>query len=259
MAPAASRQSTRTTRRKAPVVEDSDNEENRTPSPEIKEDEEEFTPAPAPLKTGRGRGRPRKSVAPLVEPAAEEVATSIAAPKKRGRPKRATEVAEPTQTETPPESSPRLTAVAKIVPKKRGRKPRVSVEKDTIDEGEHTLTRHIAVTNTESKSSTAVESEYEAKESSVTPAPETEPSEAGDRTPRAAQTPAFDEETPRAGTAVKRQRIEVVVKAEPIEDNTIRSNVEEETIVAEPAAEANVPVAKLKPSETPEADRKSVV
>ena len=59
MAPAASRPPARTTRRKAPVVEESDNEENRTPSPEVPDDddEEEFTPAPAPLKTGRVRGR----------------------------------------------------------------------------------------------------------------------------------------------------------------------------------------------------------
>ncbi|KAJ4982983.1 structural maintenance-chromosome 4 [Stagonosporopsis vannaccii] len=251
MAPAAPRQSTRTARRKAPVVDESDNEENRTPSPEIKEDdEEEFTPAP--LKTGRGRGRPRKSVAPLAEPAAVIATATAAPPKKRGRPKRATEVAEPTQTETPPESSPRSTVVAKTVPKKRGRKPRVSVEKDTVDEGAHSPTGHLAIPSTDSKTFTAVESEYEAKESSVTPGPEVEPSEAGDRTPRAAQTPPIDEETPRAGTAVKRQRIEVVVKSEPREDNTIHSNVEEETSVAEPAAEANPPDAKLKPSETPE-------
>lgn len=252
MAPAASRQSTRTTRRQAPVVSDSDNDENRTPSPEVRdEDEEDFTPAPAPLKTGRGRGRPRKSVAPTAEPIATKT-TAAAAPKKRGRPKRAAEVAEPTQTETPPESSPRPTAVAKTVPKKRGRKPRVSVEKDKIDEGGKFLTNHTAPTRNESNSSVAVESEYEIKESSVTPAPETEPSEAGDRTPRAARTPEIEEETPRVGTAVKRQRIEVVVKSEPTEDDTIQSTVEEEVVVAEPAAEANLPSSAMKPSETPD-------
>lgn len=271
MAPAASRQSTRTTRRKAPIVEESDNEENRTPSPEIKdEDEEDFTPAPAPLKTGRGRGRPRRSVAPVAEPVAEKV-TATAAPKKRGRPKRATEVAEPTQTETPPESSPRSNTVAKSVSKKRGRKPHVSVERDTVDEGEDASPKHTAITEIGSKPSTAVESEYEAREPSATVASEVEPSEAGDRTPRAAQTPAFDEETPRVGTASKRQRIEVVksepvegnsfqshveeeaVVAAPTEDNTAQSDVDEDTVVAPPAAEAKQPDAHLKPSETPDA------
>ncbi|KAJ8112523.1 hypothetical protein OPT61_g5124 [Boeremia exigua] len=239
MAPAAPRQSTRTTRRKAPVVEDSDNDENRTPTPEARdESEEEFTPAPAPLKTGRGRGRPRKSVAPSVEPEAEPVATkaATAAPKKRGRPKRATEIAEPAQTETPPESSPQSTSVAKTVSKKRGRKPRVSVEKHNEDE--------------------AVESEYELKESSATPAPDVEPSEVGDRTPRAAQTPAIEDETPR--TAVKRQRIGVIIKSEPTEDNTIRSTVEEETVIAEPTVveptvETKTADAQLNPPEAPDA------
>ncbi|KAJ4384491.1 Structural maintenance of chromosomes protein 4 [Didymella sp. IMI 355093] len=236
MAPAASRQSTRTTRRKAPVVDDSDNE-NLTPAPEVSDDEEEeFTPAPAPLKTGRGRGRPRKSVAPAAEAPTPAKSTETAAPKRRGRPKRTTEVVEePTQTETPPESSPQSIVPAKVAPKKRGRKPKVSVEKHNADE---------------------VVSEYEEKkEPSVTPVPELEPSEAGDRTPRAAQTPAVEEETPQVSTAVKRQRIEVRVKSEPKEDNAIESTVEEETVVAEPepAAEANVPDVTLKPSETPDA------
>ncbi|KAJ4340997.1 Structural maintenance of chromosomes protein 4 [Didymella glomerata] len=235
MAPAASRQSTRTTRRKAPVIDDSDNE-NITPAPEVSDDEEEgFTPAPAPLKTGRGRGRPRKSVAPEAEAPTPAKATDTTAPKKRGRPKRTTEVVEePTQTETPPESSPQSTVPVRPAPKKRGRKPKVSVEKHNQDE---------------------VVSEYEEKEVSVTPAPEAEPSEAGDRTPRAAQTPAVEEETPQISTAVKRQRIEVRVKSEPTEDSTIQSTVEEEAVVAgpEPAAEVNVPDVTLKPSETPDA------
>ncbi|KAF1928857.1 uncharacterized protein M421DRAFT_141570 [Didymella exigua CBS 183.55] len=239
MAPGASRQSTRTTRRKAPVVDDSDNE-NITPTPEVSDDEEEeFTPAPAPLKTGRGRGRPRKSVAPEAEAPTPAKNTETAAPKRRGRPKRTTEVVEdPTQTETPPESSPRSTVPVRAAPKKRGRKPKVSVEKHNADE---------------------VVSEYEEKEVSVTPAPEVEPSEAGDRTPRAAQTPVVEEETPVVSTAIKRQRVEVRVKPEPTEDNTIQSTVEEETIVAEPksepepAAEPTVPDTTLKPSETPDA------
>ncbi|KAJ4412683.1 Structural maintenance of chromosomes protein 4 [Didymella pomorum] len=235
MAPAASRQSTRTTRRKAPVIDDSDNE-NITPAPEVSDnEEEEFTPAPAPLKTGRGRGRPRKSVAPAAEASTPEEATETAAPKKRGRPKRTTEVIEePTQTETPPESSPQSTVPVRPAPKKRGRKPKVSVEKHNQDE---------------------VVSEYEEKDVSMTPAPEIEPSEAGDSTPRAAQTLAVEEETPQASTAVKRQRIEVRVKSEPTEDNIIQSTVEEETVVAEPesVAEVNIPDMTLKPSETPDA------
>ena len=214
-------------------------------------EEEESTPAPTPLKTGRGRGRPRKSVAPAPESVAPS--TTKTAPKKRGRPKRTTEVAEPTQTETPPESSPRSTVPAKIVPKKRGRKPRVAVEKDNSDEGGHSLTLDVSTTEPESKPPSAVESEYEVKEASAAPASDTGLSEAGDRTPRAAQTPEAGEETPRVGTAVKRQRIEVVVEPEPMEDNTIQPTVEEETVVAEPAAEANPPEATLKPSEAPDA------
>lgn len=276
MAPAGSRQSTRTTRRKAPVVELSDNEENRTPSPEVPdEDEEEFTPAPAPLKTGRGRGRPRKSVAPSAEPETAEP-TTTAAPKKRGRPKRTTEVAEPSQTETPPESSPQSKAPAKVASKKRGRKPKVTVEKDTIDAGKESLTIRTAVVEPEAKPPSAVESEYELREASATPAPDAEPSEAGDQTPRAARTPEIEQETPQVSTAVKRQRIEVVVKTEPTDDSTVQSTVqstveeetvvagpaddptlqstvEEETSVAEPAAEANPPDAKLQPSATPDA------
>jgi structural maintenance of chromosome 4 len=256
MAPAASRQSARTTRRKAPVVDDSDNE-NLTPAPEVSDDEEEeFTPAPAPLKTGRGRGRPRKSVAPAAEAPTPAKSTETAAPKRRGRPKRTTEVVEePAQTETPPESSPQPTVPAKAAPKKRGRKPKVSVEKHNADEGRQALAQTISVAEFETKPSTVVSEYEEKKELSVTPAPEVEPSEAGDRTPRAAQTPAVEEETPQVSTAVKRQRIEVRVKSEPKEDTAIQSTVEEETVVAEPepAAKANVPDVTLKPSETPDA------
>ncbi|OSS46436.1 hypothetical protein B5807_08518 [Epicoccum nigrum] len=234
MAPAASRPPARTTRRKAPVIEESDNEENRTPTPEVPDDdEEEFTPAPAPLKTGRVRGRPRKSVAPTAEPVAVETPATVA-PKKRGRPKRTLEITEPSQTETPPESSPRSTAPAKAAPKKRGRKPKISVEKDNIDE--------------------AHESEYEIKETSATPARDVEPSKMGDQTPRAVHTPEVEAATPIVSTAVKRQRTEMVeVKTEPTENSTIQSSVEEETVAAEPAAEANPPDATLKPSETPDA------
>ena len=255
MAPAASRPPARTTRRKAPVVEESDNEENRTPSPEVPDDddEEEFTPAPAPLKTGRVRGRPRKSVAPTAEPVAAET-PATAAPKRRGRPKRTLEIAEPSQTETPPESSPRSTAPAKSAPKKRGRKPKISVEKANIDEGEQSLAPSDMIIRTATKPISAHESEYEIKESSATPARDVEPSEVGDQTPRAVHTPEVEAATPIVSTAVKRQRTEMVeVKTEPIETSTIQSSMEEETVVAEPAAAANLPDATLKPSETADA------
>ena len=262
----APRRATRTSRQKAPVVDESDNDENKTPSPEVEEEEEEeeeeFTPAPAPLKTGRGRGRPRKSVAPVSEEPTPKPAktTKTTTGKPRGRPKRATAVAEePTQIETPPESSPQSVAPTKSAPKKRGRKPRVSVEKDNVDEGRKSLRLNPSVAESGPDPLLAHESEYELKEASATPAPEAEPSDAGDRTPRAAQTPQIEEETPRVSTAVKRQRIEVVVKSEPAEDELIQSTVEEETVVAEPvvaepaAATAKSPEATLKPSETPDA------
>lgn len=114
-------------RRKAPVVdEDSEGEENRTPTPELKEEEEEeFTPAPAPLKTGRGRGRPRKAAA------SEDTATPK--PTARRRP-RATESLEPTQVLSPATEGARAPSPSKPVPKKRGRKPRVSVLEAPVDE-----------------------------------------------------------------------------------------------------------------------------
>ncbi|KAF2851278.1 nuclear condensin-like protein complex subunit Smc4 [Plenodomus tracheiphilus IPT5] len=135
MASMSPRKSTRAaaTRRKAPIVDDSDEEENRTPSPEVKEeqDEEEFTPAPAPLKTGRGRGRPRKAVA------TDEDATPKAATRRRTR---VTESAEPTQLFTPAKESARASSPAKTAPKKRGRKPRVSVAESVAEETSHLLT-----------------------------------------------------------------------------------------------------------------------
>jgi structural maintenance of chromosome 4 len=260
MASAAPRKSTRATRQKAPVVEESDNDENRTPAPEAREDEEEeFTPAPAPLKTGRGRGRPRKTAAAATEDVAPKPSTTR-------RRTRAKEVVEPAQTETPPESSPRPSAPAKTIPKKRGRKPRVSVEKDTVEEGSQSPTLELAMIEPEPKPVPTVESEYELKETPATPAADLTESEAEERTPRAEQTPAA-EETPRVGTAVKRARIEVVVKQESIDGNTIHSTVEEEevqeveekeekeeTVVQEPAATVKSPSeAALKPSETPDA------
>ena len=252
MVSATPRQSTRTTRRKAPVVEESDNDENRTPTPEIREEEEEeeFTPAPAPLKTGRGRGRTRKTAAAVAENVVPKATKAIAT---RGRRTRTTDVTDPSQTETPPESSPRPVAPAKTSSKKRGRKPQVSVEKDTVDEGGHSLILDLTNTQPELKSLPAVESEYEIKEASVTPAPDAEQSDAGDQTPKAERTPK-GEEVPRTGTAVKRQRVQVVVKSEPKEDVTIQSAVEEETVVAEPVPTVQPPTdVALKPSETPDA------
>ncbi|KAF1946674.1 condensin subunit Cut3 [Clathrospora elynae] len=120
MASISPRKSTRAaaTRRKAPVIDDSDEEENRTPTPEIKaEEEEEFTPAPAPLKTGRGRGRPRKA-------ATQDDATPKPTTRRRTR---VTESIEPTQLFTPAPEGPSPPSPSKSVPKKRGRKPRVSV------------------------------------------------------------------------------------------------------------------------------------
>ncbi|KAF1362576.1 RecF/RecN/SMC protein [Lizonia empirigonia] len=208
MVSATPRQSTRTRRRKVPVVDDSDNDENKTPVPEADEDEkDEFTPAPAPLKTGRGRGRPKRSATAVAEsPAPKATAKSTAKTAVTRRRTRATESVEPSQIETPPESSPRPTAPAKSIPKKRGRKPRVSVDKDTV-EGEHSLIPNPSIIEAESKPVPAVESE-----------------------------------------------IEIVVKAEPTDDDSIRSTVEENTVVAEPAAAVKSPShAALKPSETPDA------
>ncbi|KAI8939318.1 hypothetical protein NX059_003108 [Plenodomus lindquistii] len=128
------RKSTRAaaTRRKAPVVDHSDEEENRTPSPQVKEDaEEEFTPAPAPLKTGRGRGRPRRAAAN------DEDAAPKATTRRRTR---VTESAEPTQLVTPAKESDRATSPVKALPKKRGRKPRASVAESVVEETSQLIT-----------------------------------------------------------------------------------------------------------------------
>ncbi|KAF1837975.1 condensin subunit Cut3 [Decorospora gaudefroyi] len=133
MASVSPRKSTRAaaTRRKAPVIDDSDGEENRTPTPEIKEDEEEFTPAPAPLKTGRGRGRPRKTA----------VQDDNATPKPTTRRRtRVTESVEPTQMFTPAPESARQPSPSKAVPRKRGRKPRASVAAAPAEETSQLLT-----------------------------------------------------------------------------------------------------------------------
>ncbi|KAF2129927.1 condensin subunit Cut3 [Dothidotthia symphoricarpi CBS 119687] len=115
------RKSTRAaaTRRKAPIADDSDEEENKTVASGVKEeedDEAEPAPTPAPLKTGRGRGRPRKAAAPV----ADENATPKPATRRRPRATESTSTAAP-------ERSARLCSPAKVVPQKRGRKPRSSV------------------------------------------------------------------------------------------------------------------------------------
>lgn len=134
MASISPRKSTRAaaTRRKAPVIDDSDEEENRTPPPEVKqEDEDDFTPAPAPLKTGRGRGRPRKAAA------AEENATPKPAARRRTR---VTESIEPTQLFSPSPEGDRALSPPKTAPKKRGRKPRVSLAPTPAPEDSHLIT-----------------------------------------------------------------------------------------------------------------------
>jgi structural maintenance of chromosome 4 len=135
MASVSPRKSTRAaaTRRKAPVIDNSDEEENRTPEPEVKQeddDETDFTPAPAPLKTGRGRGR-RKAVA------TDENATPKATSRRRPR---VTESVEPTQLFTPAPETTRPPSPSKAVPKKRGRKPRVSAVVVPLEEDSQLLT-----------------------------------------------------------------------------------------------------------------------
>lgn len=98
------------TRRRAPIIDDSDDEENQ--APHIKqEDEEEFTPKPAPAK--RGRGRPKKVV--------DEAATPKVSTRRRLR---ATESLEPTQVFTPASEDPEpLSPTKKPVRKRAGARP----------------------------------------------------------------------------------------------------------------------------------------
>ncbi|PSN62618.1 RecF/RecN/SMC protein [Corynespora cassiicola Philippines] len=122
------RKSTRTaaSRRKAPVIDDSDGEENQ--SPQIKqESEEEFTPAPAPQKTAR-RGRPRKDGAP------PRTSTMTRRQRLRGEAS-----VEPSQVFSPaPEESVEPQSPTKKAPSKRisirgARKPRASVAPSSVD------------------------------------------------------------------------------------------------------------------------------
>ncbi|KAH7393955.1 RecF/RecN/SMC [Phaeosphaeria sp. MPI-PUGE-AT-0046c] len=186
MASAPPRKSTRAaaTRRKAPVVDDSEGEENRTPTPEpMKEEdeEEEFTPAPAPLKTGRGRGRPRKAAAP------DESATPK--PTSRRRP-RVTESLEPTQDFSPATEGPRAPSPSKAVPKKRGRKPRVSVLAASADGDSQLPTPEASITPDSSILTAAPQRIQTEREPKMEPESATEIT-AEETTPR----PAVDEST----------------------------------------------------------------
>ncbi|RAR10599.1 condensin subunit Cut3 [Stemphylium lycopersici] len=131
MASVSPRKSSRAaaTRRKAPVVDDSDGAENGTPTPDVKQEQEgeDSTPAPAPLKTGRGRGRPKKAVGQGED----------AAPKPTARRRtRVTESVEASQMFTPAPERTRAASPSKAMPKKRGRKPRASVAPEPEPEPE---------------------------------------------------------------------------------------------------------------------------
>ncbi|KAF2018435.1 nuclear condensin-like protein complex subunit Smc4 [Aaosphaeria arxii CBS 175.79] len=132
------RKSTRagTARRKAPVIDSSDVEEENQ-SPQIKQEEEDdFTPAPLPAKR---RGRPRKN--------ADESATpKPTAPRRRPR---ATESVEPSQMFSPTSSVAEPQSAIKKEPTKRrtstkpapsARKPRVSAAATSVDGDSHLLT-----------------------------------------------------------------------------------------------------------------------
>ena len=181
MASLSPRKSTRAaaTRRKAPVIDDSDEEENRTPTPEpTQASEEDFTPAPAPLKTGRGRGRPRRAAG------ADENATPKATTRRRTR---VTESVEPTQLFTPAPEGPRPPSPSKTAPKKRGRKPRVSVAAMPAEEGSQLLTPEPSVSPEPEPSNVPGTPLADITSSTVneqTPAPEPEPEPEPELAPR---------------------------------------------------------------------------
>ncbi|KAF2001062.1 RecF/RecN/SMC protein [Amniculicola lignicola CBS 123094] len=124
MSSVSPRKSTRaaTTRRKAPIVDDSEEEENQAPQAQD-EDEEDFTPAPEPQKVIR-RGRPRKT--------AEGSTIPKAAPRRRPRAEDATDATEATELFSPPSTAARPPSpTKKAAPRKStaiktGRKPRGS-------------------------------------------------------------------------------------------------------------------------------------
>ncbi|KAF2267623.1 condensin subunit Cut3 [Lojkania enalia] len=127
------RKSTRAaaTRRKAPIVDESDEEENQ--APQVRQESEEFEPEPAPQKKVARRGRAKKAV--------EEAS---ATPKTTTRRRIRTESIEPTQVFTPESTAEPLSPTKKQSPKKRtnvksARKSRVSVVSvagGTVDEEE---------------------------------------------------------------------------------------------------------------------------
>ncbi|KAJ4290906.1 Structural maintenance of chromosomes protein 4 [Kalmusia sp. IMI 367209] len=118
MSSASPRKSTRAaaTRRKAPIIDDSEGEENQAPQSQNEEDSEDFTPAPVPPK--RARGRPKKNA-----DASSATSTPKPPPAKRRR-ARATESAEasesiqPTRLFSPPSESVAAPSPAKS-PRKR--------------------------------------------------------------------------------------------------------------------------------------------
>ncbi|ORY11980.1 RecF/RecN/SMC [Clohesyomyces aquaticus] len=128
MSAVSPRKSTRAaaTRRKTPVIDDSDEEENRAPAVNLNS-EEEFTPAPQ--RVAR-RGRPRKTV--------HESATPKPAPRRRTR---VEDAIEPSRRFTPPDSSLaeptspiRRQSPKKRAPAKTSRKSRVSLAESTVNE-----------------------------------------------------------------------------------------------------------------------------
>ncbi len=195
------RKSTRAaaTRRKAPVIDDSGDEDPTTPTPDIKQElEDDFTPAPAPLKTGRGRGRQKKAAGT----ATDENATPK--PTTRRRP-RATESLEPTEMLTPAPESARRPSPSKDVPKKRGRKPRASIAAAPVEEGSQLLT----------------------PEPSVSPEPELEQSEALSTLQADTTNGSIEEHTPVSEPAVEITQIEVKQEAHVPEPKTEPEPIQE--------------------------------
>ena len=174
MASMSPRKSTRAaaTRRKAPVVDDSDDDTPTTPAPDVKQESENES-TPAPLKTGRGRGRPRTAATAV----ADENTTPKPATRRRPRP---TESAEPTQALTPAPERARPSSPSKAIPKKRGRKPRVSAAAaGVVAEDSQLLTPEPSVSP---EPEPEPESEPEPMEVSSTPTADTTCSSADEQT-----------------------------------------------------------------------------
>ncbi|KAF2787302.1 condensin subunit Cut3 [Melanomma pulvis-pyrius CBS 109.77] len=201
------RKSTRmAVRRKPPVVDDSDEEENQAPSV-APDSEEEFTPAPAPAKTAR-RGRPRKTA---------DMATPKTTTRRRTtRTEEVPDVTEPPQQFTPESVVAGPTSPTKKPTRKRapGRPPtkkaRVSVAASIAEDDPQLPTP---------QSSTSPEPEAEA-ESTIVPG-----------------TPLADitESTINESTAVS--------EAQEAEDDPLVSN--EESLVPEPQQALVEPVSSI--------------